>query len=50
MCLYKAIDNKQQKGGGLICGVPYLIFWYESRVRALARMDFNPSRRPEPRG
>jgi hypothetical protein len=50
MCLYKAIDNKQQKGGGLICGVSYLIFWYESRVRALARMDFNPSRRPEPRG
>jgi hypothetical protein len=50
MCLYKAIDNKQQKGGGVICGVSYLIFWYESRVRALARMDFNPSRRPEPRG
>lgn len=49
MCLNKAIDNKQQKGGELICGVSSLIFWYESRIRALARMDFKPTRRPGPR-
>jgi hypothetical protein len=49
MCLNKAIDNKQQKRGELICGVSSLIFWYESRIRALARMDFKPTRRPGPR-
>jgi hypothetical protein len=51
MCLKQdniMIYNKQQKGGELICGVSYLIVWYESRVRALARMDFKPIRRPGP--
>jgi hypothetical protein len=47
--LNKTICNKQQKGGELICGVSYLIFWNESRARALARMDFKPTRRPGPR-